>query len=204
MAQRLNLTRPELKRQRDLLRRFSHYLPMLKLKLQILQVALQKTEAQFLKIQDELSLLEARFKTYSTIIRECSGVNLAAAVKPSEIRKGYENIGGVEVPYFEQVIFDPLEYDLFETPAWVDGAIRDLREFSALHATEVVLHQRYDILKKELARALQRVNLFEKVKIPAAQEVIRRIRIQLGDEMAAAVARAKAAKAKITQRVDYD
>jgi hypothetical protein len=41
------------------------------------------------------------------------------------------------------------------------------------------------------------VNLFEKVKIPEAQEAIRVIRIKLGDEMTAAVGRAKIAKYKI-------
>jgi V/A-type H+-transporting ATPase subunit D len=40
------------------------------------------------------------------------------------------------------------------------------------------------------------VNLFEKVKIPEARDNIRRIRIFLGDQQTAAVARAKLAKAK--------
>ncbi|MCX5669743.1 MAG: hypothetical protein NTU94_00260, partial [Planctomycetota bacterium] len=43
---------------------------------------------------------------------------------------------------------------------------------------------------------IQRVNLFEKIKIPEAREAIRVIRIRLGDEMTAAVGRAKIAKAK--------
>jgi len=44
----------------------------------------------------------------------------------------------------------------------------------------------------------ERVNLFEKIKIPEALEAIRVIRIHLGDEMTAGVGRAKIAKAKLS------
>ena len=204
MAKRVNLTRPELKKQRDALSRFSRFLPMLKLKQQLLQVAMGKVDSELQGVQEKLTSLEEQFKSYSAIVRECSGINLAKVAVPSEVKVGYENIAGAEVPYFDKVNFPPLEYDFFTTPVWVDGAIRDLRQFSALYAAEDVLRKRNEILKKELSRTLQRVNLFEKVKIPEAQEIIRKIRIKLGDEMAAAVARAKAAKAKVTQRVDND
>ena len=50
-------------------------------------------------------------------------------------------------------------------------------------------------------RTTQRVNLFEKVKIPEAKEAIRIIRIKLGDEMTAAVGRAKIAKNKLAELV---
>jgi vacuolar-type H+-ATPase subunit D/Vma8 len=46
-------------------------------------------------------------------------------------------------------------------------------------------------------KVIQRVNLFEKIKIPEAREAVRRIRIHLGDEMTAAVGRAKIAKRKL-------
>ena len=44
----------------------------------------------------------------------------------------------------------------------------------------------------------QRVNLFEKVKIPQAEEAIRLIKIYIGDQMANAVGRSKIAKKKIS------
>jgi V/A-type H+-transporting ATPase subunit D len=45
-----------------------------------------------------------------------------------------------------------------------------------------------------------RVNLFEKVLIPRAQENIKKIRIFLGDQQLSAVAQAKVAKLKIKAR----
>jgi V/A-type H+-transporting ATPase subunit D len=60
-----------------------------------------------------------------------------------------------------------------------------------------VIEEGLQILKHELRITAQRVNLFEKVKIPEAEEAIRRIKIYIGDQMANAVGRSKAAKRKI-------
>ena len=59
-----------------------------------------------------------------------------------------------------------------------------------------ILEQELALLKEELLVTSQRVNLFEKIKIPEAAENIRVIRIFLGDEQTAGVARSKIAKAK--------
>ena len=57
------------------------------------------------------------------------------------------------------------------------------------------------ILRQELRVTTQRVNLFEKVKIPDALEAIRLIKIYIGDQMANAVGRSKIAKRKIEKAV---
>ena len=53
------------------------------------------------------------------------------------------------------------------------------------------------LLGEELRMTSQRVNLFEKVKIPEARENIRKIQIYLGDQQTAAVVRGKIAKGKL-------
>ena len=52
------------------------------------------------------------------------------------------------------------------------------------------------MLSAELRTTSQRVNLFEKVKIPECKENIRKIGIMLGDLDTSAVARSKIAKKK--------
>jgi V/A-type H+-transporting ATPase subunit D len=54
-------------------------------------------------------------------------------------------------------------------------------------------------LRRELRITTQRVNLFEKVKIPEAEEAIRLIKIYIGDQMSNAVGRSKIAKRKIEE-----
>ena len=80
---------------------------------------------------------------------------------------------------------------------WVDSAIEELRELVAILEEIAVIEKGIDILRQELRVTTQRVNLFEKVKIPEAREAIRLIKIYLGDQMANAVGRSKIAKRKI-------
>jgi len=98
---------------------------------------------------------------------------------------------------FDGVAFGDIAYSLFGTPPWVDRALLDLRAVNEQTAALDVLEQAHARLRRELVRVLQRVNLFEKIKIPEAQHAIHRIRVHLGDEMAAAVGRGKIAKSRI-------
>ena len=58
------------------------------------------------------------------------------------------------------------------------------------------------MLAAELQVTSQRVNLFEKVKIPQAIESIRRINIFLGDQQTAAVVTGKMAKGNLLRRAE--
>ena len=71
-----------------------------------------------------------------------------------------------------------------------------LKESLSLRAEGKVLERQYQLLLAELTTTSQRVNLFEKVKIPECKENIRRIRIMLSDMETSAVARSKIAKKK--------
>ena len=130
-------------------------------------------------------------------LRDVAGVNVRALATPSEVKTATRNVAGVNVPVFEEVTFPKAAYSLFGTPPWIDRALADLRELNRRQAHLETLETRYALIDRELTRVIQRVNLFEKVKIPACQEAIRIIRIALGDEMTAAVVRAKIAKVKL-------
>ena len=79
----------------------------------------------------------------------------------------------------------------------ISGAF--LRQRSRWEAQVDVLRQQEALLRGELVRIIQRVNLFEKIMIPQAKDAIRMIRIKLGDEMTAAVGRAKIAKEQLAR-----
>jgi V/A-type H+-transporting ATPase subunit D len=59
-----------------------------------------------------------------------------------------------------------------------------------------IIDKQYLLISKELKKATQKVNLFEKLLIPETKNAIKRINIVLGDEQVAAVGRAKTAKKK--------
>ncbi|MBE3097044.1 MAG: V-type ATP synthase subunit D [Planctomycetes bacterium] len=197
MAKKIKLTRPELKRQRDSLSRFERYLPMLKLKQQQLQLTLLDIAQKHRAADRAAQQAQRKFDAYRGILRDAAGLNVEALAAPSQVRTSTTNVAGVAVPVFEGVEFPEATYSLFGTPAWVDRALADLREVNRRRAEQEVIRRQYERLHQELSRVIQRVNLFEKLMIPRAREAIRRIRIHLGDEMTAAVGRAKIAKAKV-------
>jgi V/A-type H+-transporting ATPase subunit D len=196
MARKIKLTRPELKRQRDMLRRFERYLPMLKLKQQQLQLMVRKVSAECRKAEDARIEAEKKLQPYSAILVDTAGIDIDALSTPEDVQTERENVAGVWIPVLADVTFPKPSYSLFATPAWVDGTLKDKRTVAARQAECDVLRQQLELLKDELSKIMQRVNLFEKVKIPECREAIRRIRIKLGDEQTAAVGRAKIAKGK--------
>ena len=120
-------------------------------------------------------------------------------VQPETVICRNENIAGVTVPKFEELKFKDVEYDVDDYPLWVDTALVKLREIARLDALVSTLRKQEALLEKELRSTSQRVNLFEKVKIPEAKENIRVIGVYLGDQQTAAVVRGKISKKKLVE-----
>ena len=200
MGKKIKLTRPELRRQRDALARFSRYLPMLKLKQQQLQLTVREVAQRRQDAIAEARAAEERMVSYRRVLRDPAGVDIEGLARPAEVHTHEENIAGVRVPVFDSVSFGEADYSLFGTPPWVDRALADLRDLSERRTRVEVLDRQYGVLAAALTKIIQRVNLFEKVLIPEAREAIRLIRISLGDEQTAAVGRAKLAKGKLADQ----
>ncbi len=63
-----------------------------------------------------------------------------------------------------------------------------------------MLDEQVRLLDAELLATSQRVNLFEKVKIPETEENIKKISIYMADQQVSAVVRSKISKRKIALR----
>ena len=196
---RVKHTKNELKAQRDALKRFERYLPTLLLKKQQLQlevrqldVKIEEKEAEYRKLQDGLAKWVKLFS---------EPVDFGQFLQIGEIRQMTGNIAGVNIPVLQDVVFKRTLPDLFDTSSWIDDGIRVLEQLTKVQIERRVLKEQHRVLSEELRTTSQRVNLFEKVKIPECQENIRVIRIFLGDMQTAEVARAKIAKGKSLQKV---
>lgn len=201
MAKRkIKLTRTELKAQRDALSRFKRYLPTLKLKQQQIQSSIVQMRQVYKTVRSALETAQTKVSTYQSIFNDVAGINIHELAKPSSVQTVTRSIAGVPVSQFESVSFPTVEYSLFVTPPWVDRALIDLREVNRQSAELNVVQTALNRLEAELKKVMQRVNLFEKIKIPETEDNIRRIRIAVGDQMTAGVARAKIAKTKLEQK----
>lgn len=201
MAKRkIKLTRTELKSQRDKLARFMRYLPTLKLKQQQVHASILQTRQELAKVQQAVNKTEKTISAYDGLFNDVAGVNFTGLSTPDSIDTTTHSIAGVYVPQFQTIIFPKADFSLFGTAPWVDRALADLKKLNRQTAELGILQECLDLLQAELKKVMQRVNLFEKVMIPTTQDNIRRIRIALGDQMTAGVARAKIAKAKLEQK----
>jgi V/A-type H+-transporting ATPase subunit D len=205
---KIKLTKNELKKQKDALRMYERYLPTLLLKKQQLQIEIRGIEARKRELDERKKALERDFRAWIGVFGDAPGRDAPGdgpcydaegrpLIRVLSIRTAKGNVAGVEIPLFDGAEFALAEYDLYSTPLWVDAALLRLREVLLLDLESEVLDVQVARLGAELKTTTQRVNLFEKVKIPETEENIRIIRIYLGDQQTAQVVRGKIAKRKV-------
>ena len=198
---KIKLTKNEQKKQKDSLKQFTSYLPTLQLKKQQLQTVIRQSYAEIEELKVKQKEAVEGMKSWIAVYGENSSWSeersISHLVKVKEVKKTKGNIAGVEVPVFQSLVFEDVPYDLRVYPLWVDKAIVALGEIARYDALIETLKERIRLLDKELRTTTQRVNLFEKVKIPEAKENIRKIGIYLQDQQTSAVVRGKIAKKKL-------
>ncbi len=199
----VKLTKNELKVQKDRLKQFQRYLPTLQLKKQQLQSVVMQVTAQLEQVARERQAAVAGLDDWVAVFAENDSFpaekRLDTLIRPRHVVCGEQNIAGVVVPVFQELSFEDIQYDVADYPLWVDTAAVRLREIARLDALEKTLRRQVELLEQELRATAQRVNLFEKVKIPEAKENIRVIGIYLGDQQTSAVVRGKIAKKKLQE-----
>ncbi|MDO4528072.1 MAG: V-type ATP synthase subunit D [bacterium] len=192
-------TKNELKAQTDALKRFQRFLPMLQLKKQQLQAEIAAISAKLADVQEREAAARQRLESWVALYAD-SDVSPEQLVAFEGIKTTQGNIAGVAIPIYEGIAATPAVLDPYRTPAWTDDAQDMLAALAALRAEGEVLERQRELVREELYTTGQRVNLFEKVKIPECKENIRVIRIFIGDEQTAAVVRGKIAKGRTPKK----
>ena len=190
---KIKLTKNELKKQKDSLRMYQRYLPTLILKKQQLQAEIRTTEIRLREIKTEKDALDAIFKSWIGVFGE-TGVFTENLIQIMRIDTSEGNIAGVAIPIFEGARFRNTTYDIARMPLWLDLAVEKLKQVLLLDLEAQVVEEQRRRLEQELRITTQRVNLFEKIKIPEALGNIKKIQVYLGDQQTAAVVRGKIAK----------
>ena len=190
---KIKLTKNELKKQKDALKMFQRYLPTLILKKQQLQAEIRTIELRIKELMDEKKRVDESFKPWIGVFGE-TGIFTPEILRIKSIKTSEGNIAGVPIPIFQEAEFTIEQYDLIRTPLWLDMAVENMKRVFLLDLEAQVLEEQIKRLAHELQITTQRVNLFEKIKIPETKGNIKKIRIYLGDQQTAAVVRGKIAK----------
>ncbi|HPY53013.1 MAG: V-type ATP synthase subunit D [Spirochaetota bacterium] len=197
----IKLTKNELKTQKDALKRYTRYLPTLTLKKQQLQSEIRDIEIRAKELRKAREQLEKEFSSWIAVFGE-TGFFKPEMVVVSNIKKGFTNIAGVTIPVYEGADFARGDYDLYLTPLWIDLAADRMEKALAYDLEAEVLEEQIRLLSRELRVTTQRVNLFEKVKIPETKAHIKKITVYLGDQQVAAVVRGKISKKNLEAKTN--
>lgn len=188
-------TKTELKAQSDALKRFQRFLPMLQLKKQQLQAEIAAISVRIEEVAAREDDAQAAVSDWIKLF-SAPDAALPGLVALNRVVTDSSNIAGVTIPVFKGIDTTDADLDFFATPAWFDDAVSMLKMVLNLKAESAVLEKQRDLVIRELNTTSQRVNLFEKVKIPECKENIRTIKIAIGDEQTASVMRGKIAKSR--------
>lgn len=194
----IKLTKNELKNQKEGLKRFRRYLPTLQLKKQQLQTEIRGIEARAREVRRNRDALHTEFERWVAVFGEKELFTTDILIV-DEVRTATGNVAGVTIPVFSGAAFSHGDYDLYKMPLWIDTAALKMEDVLTLDLEASVLDEQVRLLGIELRTTSQRVNLFEKVKIPEARANIKKISVYLGDQQVAAVVRGKISKANLTR-----
>ncbi|NOR69099.1 MAG: V-type ATP synthase subunit D [Methylomarinum sp.] len=192
---RLSFSKASLHKEGAQLKRYQQYLPSLDLKRQQLIAERSKAITQ-------LSVTEAQIKACYACVEEQLPmlfnelIKLDDLVWVEQVVINEENLVGIKLPVLQQIDIKKKEYSFLSKPHWVDLLVVKLTEMLELKVQLKVNQQRLAILQQAVKKISQRVNLFDKVLIPKAQQNIGKIKIFLSDAERAAVVRAKITKQK--------
>jgi V/A-type H+-transporting ATPase subunit D len=196
----LALNKSSLKQQRDQLKMFRRFLPSLDLKRQQLLQALKAARDELAEVMGQIEKLSGQLEELYPLLGSSTIAtrDVSSLVWIRSLRIEEENVLGSRLPVAREVAFEVRDYSTLVTPFWVDALVANLEELAELRVHQQVREERVRLLDYAVRKITQRVNLFEKVLIPRAEENIRRIVIFLSDEERAAVVRSKIAKGKQT------
>lgn len=195
----VKLTKNELKAQKDALKRFTRYLPTLELKKSLLAQEINRVRDKVAELEQRVAQLGDEVAPWVAVFAD-ERVDLSPWCTVDAVRTGAAHIAGVDVPVFEGVDFAGDEIAPEDTPLWVDAGVETIRRGRALVEEAEVTRRQLELLETELQQTVQRIKMFEEVRIPTARRNIRDILIFLGDQQTAAVVRGKMAKRRLLRK----
>lgn len=196
---KLKLSKQSMHHQQEQLKLYKRLLPSLDLKRRQLTMEAQKAQEEHTAAVAQIDALETRIGVELPMLAD-EGLHLRDLVVVKGYKLGEQNIVGVRLPVLESLDCQVAEYSPLATPAWFDILVQRLKDAKTCRLRAEIAAQRLDILRLQLRRVTQRVNLFDKILIPTAQRNIQRIRIYLGETERAAVVTSKLAKSKQLQQ----
>jgi V/A-type H+/Na+-transporting ATPase subunit D len=99
-----------------------------------------------------------------------------------EVKLSYKKIAGVKIPELDEPVFEVSPFNVFAHPKWWLRGIETLKMLLTLVIEKQLAEEKLELLEYARKKTTQKVNLYEKVQIPAYEHAILKIKRYLEDE----------------------
>ena len=153
-------------------------LPTLKSKEATLRFEVAKAKKRIFELESKFALKLGLYTDNAAIWPEFKLALLSLA----EVRIKTDTIAGIKTPALENILFKEDEFSLFNNPGWFPEGISIIKELVVLAVERDFFQRKMELLNRARRKTTQKVNLYEKVQIPAFEDAIRKIKRFLEDE----------------------
>ncbi|MBP7310360.1 MAG: V-type ATP synthase subunit D [Candidatus Cloacimonetes bacterium] len=153
-------------------------LPTLKNKESALRLEVKKAKDKATELDAMVRARTAELDVFMKLFTEFD----PSLIKIKHVEIKTRKIAGVKTPLLEQIDYEVAPYNLFSAPSWYPEGIAMLQDLSRLQIEREFFLRKMHILEHVRKKTTQKVNLYEKVQIPAFEEAILRIKRYLEDE----------------------
>src|SRR3990167_10058429 len=126
------------------------YLPTLHLKKMLLQAEVLKARLEVKANQEEYEQHLSLMREHAALLTDPAAENLHFHFQVKKILVDTENIAGIDLPKFKELVFVPLEADFIAEPIWFEEIIALIRELKRSFERLKVSQNKKDILESEL------------------------------------------------------
>lgn len=169
------ISQQRLKKQLDIRLRA---LPTLQSKEAALRVEVKKAKDKMNELDKKL---KDQIEEYSNIARLWSEFD-KDLVTVKEVKMSAKKIAGTNTPVLEDVVFDLKDFSLYNNPSWYLKGVELLESIGRIAIEREIFRKKMDLLDYARKKTTQKVNLYEKVQIPAYQVAINKIKRFLEDQ----------------------
>ena len=135
-------------------------------------------------IQKELDNLKKKLKTTKALQPDFGRfwVEFPDVLRVDSLDIIKKNVVGIKIPHLKKVNFKIRKINWFNHPAWLPVGVEALQEVINLQLRITIAEKQIEMLHAARKKTTQKVNLYEKVQIPAFEEGIRKIKRFLEDK----------------------
>ncbi len=153
-------------------------LPTLKNKESALRLEVKRARDMIRELEQKIQDKHTELNEFMKLFTEFD----PSLVRIRSVRIDSRKIAGVQTPVLGEIEYELAEINLFRAPSWFLDGVQLLKQVSELQIEQQLFHRKMQILEYVRKKTTQKVNLYEKVQIPAFETGILKIKRFLEDE----------------------